>query len=79
MIDLDAIDRDAYERGKKDALESCSQIALSCARGAAIEVNGEQHLLGSMANNPEQSQYATAMAIFEAIEALATQERGDTP
>jgi hypothetical protein len=48
--------------------ERCAAIAAYCARGVAIEVNGETHLLGVMLNDPASAQYATACAIMEAIE-----------
>ena len=48
--------------------ERCANIAAWCARGAAIEVNGETHLVGVMFGNPAAAQYATACAIMEAIE-----------
>jgi hypothetical protein len=70
-VDFDGIADRSYDRGRKDAFELCANIAAQCAKGVAIEVNGEKHLLGIMMNDPAAAQYATACAIMEAIEAAA--------
>jgi hypothetical protein len=57
------------EEAVKSERERCAEIAARCARGVAIEVNGETHLLGIMMKDPAAAQYATACAIMEAIEA----------
>ena len=60
---------EAMETATREERERCSEIAARCAKGIAIEINGETHLLGSMMNDPSTAQYATACAIMEAIEA----------
>jgi hypothetical protein len=53
--------------------EQCALIAESLAKGQAVEIDGKQMLLGSMAFNPCDAQKLTAIAIAAVIRSL----RGD--